>query len=399
MTLTESTLDSLPEAVSCSTHVHETYHKNEIPTLSSEALERTSGRSGSDDEPHLELCSSVSETLQGEARFKAEEWLARGGYGEVWRGTDQKLHRPVAIKSYLGQTSVAQASYQDEVRLVERLAHPGIPAIYDVSGLRERSPYIVMQLVEGVTLKELIQRLQAGDEETHAVFHFHHRMDLILQLLRVLTVVHERGILHRDIKPENLMIGETGELYLMDWGIAVEQGADQGAEGISGTPLYMSPEQFAGQPATVRSELYSVGAVAYELMTLKRTVEGSTVYQVGMNIISGSIIPADLNPHPTQGTVPSEFGKVIMKALSMDPEARFQSAKEMRLELARVLGGYFDVVCPRTALKQVIFRYLRWVDRAPVSRVALTTLLLIGLIGGVLFMGVALGLWLSTLKG
>ena len=393
------TMKHLPEDLLGSPHVGETHHNNVILTLPADAFVGPSEAPTLSQGQPLKGDATINRSLYGGDRFVAEEWLARGGFGEVWRGTDQKLKRPVAIKSFLGQTSVARESYQDEVRLIERLAHPGIPPIYDVSEAGDSSPFIVMQLVEGITLREVINRLRAGDAKTHAVYHFHYRMDLILQLLRVLSMVHERGVLHRDLKPENLMIGATGELYVMDWGIAIELDSDLSGAEISGTPAYMAPEQFQGHPPSVSSELYSVGALAYELMTLNRTVEGDNVLQVGLNVIAGSIKAADLNPHPTQGTVPSEYAKVIMRALSLEPEARFQSAQEMRLELARVLGGYFDVVCPRTALKQVIFRYLRWVDRAPISRVPLTTLFLIGLITGILLIGVALGLWLSTLKG
>jgi serine/threonine-protein kinase len=288
----------------------------------------------------------------------------------------------------------ARRSFSEEIQFIERLEHPGVPAIYDVSNQTEPSPYIVMQLIDGLTLKDIIEGLRAGDKALHKKYHFHNRMDLVLQLLRVLSQVHEQGLIHRDIKPENLMIGSTGELYLMDWGIAIE--ADQGTEvgRVSGTPQYMSPEQYRASELTARSDIYSVGTFAYELMTLSTTVHGQTVLDLAMKVLEGEIKHAGTILHPTQGTVPSEFANPIMKALSLDPNERYQNAQEMRLDIARIMGGYFDAVCSRTRLKFQIYKYLRWIDKNPVSNLRLSKLLLLIGVALIFLGGLSAGLYM-----
>ena len=390
-------LNHLPDDLSASTKLGETFRNNLLlGAFSAEdaKLQPEPPLSSASDSDHYP--DGVSRPPLEHERFEVNEWLARGTYGEVWRATDSKLKRPVAIKSFMGRPQEAHINFSDEVKFVERLEHPGIPAIYDISTSDEQSPFIVMQLIDGLTLKDVIDRLREGDEDTHKRYHFHYRMDLILQLLRVLSQIHEQGIIHRDIKPENLMLGKTGELYLMDWGIAIDHGSHEGDGKISGTPLYMSPEQFRAEPATVKSDIYSVGAVAYELLTLNNTVEGSSVYDLGIKVLSAEITHAGIQTHPTQGTIPSEFANLIMKALSLDPADRYPDAKCMRLDLARVLGGYFDAVCTRTVIKQKIYRYLRWIDVNPIPRIRLTKVIISVLILTIFLLGMGASLLIQS---
>ena len=291
-------------------------------------------------------------------RFEIVKWLARGSFGEVWEGCDKKLHRKVAVKCFFGTHRDAMLAFKNETKYLQFLEHPGIPAVLDVSSDEVEYPYLVMQYIDGITLRDIINQLKQGDEETHKEFTFARRVDIIIQILRILSQVHSDGIIHRDIKPANIMIGHTGEIYLMDWGLAIHYQRDDTSESINGTPLYMSPEQYLLEPITPKSDLYALAAVAYELLSLHTTVskEGN-VYSLAMSIIDGDFKQFSHVYNHHQGHAPSEFEVPIMQALAREPSHRPSNAQTMKVMLERALAGYFQVICTRTRLKKAIFSF------------------------------------------
>ena len=330
-------------------------------------------------------------------RYTLDKPLSEGAFGLVWRGRDEKLDREVAIKFFHGGPDREKAAFAYETRFLSTLESPGVPAVYDLSNPQDEHSYIVMQLVNGMTLKELITRLKSGDEDLHQAFHFARRMELILQLLRILSRIHQSDLLHRDIKPENLIIDSTGALYLIDWGLATTREEIKGKKSTSGTPLYMSPEQFLGRDLDVRSDIYGVGAVAFELLALTHRVQNpESVIDLGIKVVEGNTLNLHFQKHPNQGWVPSEFALPITKALSVNPSDRYQSADEMRFEIQQILGGYFAVVCNRTRVKAKLYRYLRWLDQRPYHHYYMTICVLALSMFILLGLGVILGMYIQA---
>src|ERR1700761_7432292 len=196
-------------------------------------------------------------------RYELIERIASGGMGEVWRGGDQILGRPVAIKMLAAahaDDEQFRARFRAEARYASSLAHPGIPRVFDYG---EHSPlggpYLVMELVDGQPLSEVIGRYGRLDPYV--------ALDIVAQAARGLAAAHEAGIVHRDIKPGNLLIMADGTTKITDFGIAKANLQDLSltATGIvMGTALYVSPEQATGQPLSGSSDVYSLGGVAYE---------------------------------------------------------------------------------------------------------------------------------------
>ena len=148
--------------------------------------------------------------------------LGEGAYGRVWRAVDEDIGRDVAIKSYKLKGATGQKLCSTELQIAGKIDHPNVPVIYDVERAADDSYHFVMKFIEGQQLTELIQKLRAGDKELLEEYKLEQRIELIVQILRVLSSVHSKGIVHRDIKPENIMVGPNGEAYLMDWGIAID---------------------------------------------------------------------------------------------------------------------------------------------------------------------------------
>lgn len=330
-------------------------------------------------------------------RYATERVIGEGGMGVVELARDADIGRSVAIKRLRAQRSspAALARFVDEVRTIGRLDHPGIAPIHDVGVDADGAFFFVMKYIDGETLEDIIERLRAGDADTHAQYPFDRRISIFLSMLHSLEYAHSAKLLHRDLKPANIMIGEFGEVLLMDWGIArpiggaadeaapQDEEGDEGGDGRSrlvstrvgsvvGTPLYMSPEQARGETDTLdaRSDLYSAGAVLLEFLTLRHPLEDErTVGAIcaELQTLEPPSIVSSFWDHPTQAPVPAELRHFLRKALANDREARWPSIGEMLAELERVRSGDFRVQCPVTFMKQVQYRSLPFIDRHPVG--------------------------------
>ncbi|MCK1817036.1 protein kinase [Streptomyces sp. XM4011] len=266
--------------------------------------------------------------LVGEGRYRLTHRLGRGGMAEVFAAEDVRLGRTVAVKllrADLAEDPVSKARFTREAQSVAGLNHHAVVAVYD-SGEetvgRNVVPYMVMELVEGRTIRELL----IGSEPPTVEQALH----IVSGVLEALAYSHQHGIVHRDIKPANVSITDSGAVKVMDFGIArALHGAAQTMTQtgmVMGTPQYLSPEQALGKTIDTRSDLYAVGCMLYELLALRPPFVGETplsvVYQ---HVQDMPVLVSEVNPQ-----APPELDGLVMRSLAKDPDDRFQTAEEMR---------------------------------------------------------------------
>ncbi len=268
--------------------------------------------------------------------------LGAGGMGEVYRARDSRLGRDVAIKVLspaFSRDAERLRRFEQEARATAALNHPNILAIYDI-GTHEESLYVVTELLEGETLR---QRIQSGPVPVRKA------TDYTLQIARGLAAAHERGIVHRDLKPENIFLTKDGRIKILDFGLAKlirPQGASSGADTptlasqtepglVLGTVGYMSPEQVRGKPADARSDLFSVGAILYEMVSGKRAFHGDSPADTMSAILKSE--PAALSE--VQASSPPGLARIVEHCLEKDPDNRFQTARDVAFALEAFSGS------------------------------------------------------------
>jgi serine/threonine-protein kinase len=270
-------------------------------------------------------------------RYEIGDLLGRGGMAEVHIGRDTRLGRTVAVKMLrpdLARDPSFQARFRREAHSAASLNHPAVVAVYD-TGEDEFGgnpvPYIVMEYVEGSTLREL---LASGNRLVPE-----RALEIVDGVLAALAYSHQQGIVHRDIKPANVMLTRSGEVKVMDFGIA-RAVADSGAtmtqtSAVIGTAQYLSPEQARGEQVDARSDLYSTGCLLYELLTGRPPFVGDSPVSVAYQHVREEPHP----PSAVDADVPRSADSIVLKALSKDRETRYQTADEMRSDIAAALAG------------------------------------------------------------
>ena len=255
-------------------------------------------------------------------RYRLIRDLASGGMGEVWEAVDERLQRRVAVK-VLHPRTASRASARDLLRAeaahLAQVSHPNVLTVLDY-GEDNDLAFLVMELVEGMTLAELVARDGAMAPERVRV--------ILVQLAGALEAAHAAGIVHRDIKPANVILAQDGTVKLSDFGIAVPVGSDLRAQvgEILGTTRYLSPEQALGDAVTVRSDLYSLGVLAHELLC------GRTPFDKGSAIATALAHVTEVPPGLPEGT-PADLATIIASCLAKDPGARPASADAIRRAL------------------------------------------------------------------
>lgn len=292
--------------------------------------------------------SQQSDTLVGavlDGRYRIDGMIATGGMSTVYRGLDSRLDRPVALKvmdpRYSGDQQFLER-FQREARAVARLKDPGVVAVYD-QGVDGRYPFLVMELVEGGTLRELLQ--ERGPMPPHAV------AAVLRPVLRGLAVAHRAGLVHRDVKPENVLVSDDGDVKIADFGLvrAVAEAKITSTSVILGTAAYLSPEQVGTGDASSRSDVYGVGILTYELLTGQTPFTGDTALAVAYQRMDNDVPP----PSAAISGVPPQFDEFVACATARRPADRYADAQDMGEELdaiAEELGlPAFRVPAPRNS--------------------------------------------------
>ena len=259
-------------------------------------------------------------------RYRVDELVARGGMSEVYRGWDVRLDRRVAVKvlaGWLAADGAAIRRMEREARAVARLQHPNVVAVYDHGEDDGGTPFLVMEWIEGRSLKDVVADGPLPEQEARRI---------TLQLLAALEHAHEHGIVHRDIKPQNVLITPDGTAKLTDFGIARSIDATHGltmAGQIVGTAAYLSPEQAKGQPVTAASDVYSVGAVLFELITGRPPFAADTAMATALMHVEDPVpdvraLRRDASP---------AIAAVVARAMAKRPADRYPSAAAMSAAL------------------------------------------------------------------
>ena len=259
-------------------------------------------------------------------RYEIMEQIGMGGMARVFRALDHRLNRQVAVKILredLSEDAELRRRFHEESQAVAMLSHPNIVAVYDVSRSSDLE-YIVMELIDGITLKQYMQK-KGNKLNWREALHF------ITQIVKALGHAHSRGIIHRDIKPHNIMVLRDGSVKVADFGIArvASGGHSTLTQEALGSVHYISPEQARGSHIDARSDLYSAGVVLYEMITGRLPFEGDTPVSVAIQHINS--IP--LSPREIDPAIPEALEAITMKAMAPDPDNRYLSADDMLADL------------------------------------------------------------------
>ncbi len=271
-------------------------------------------------------------------RYELDGVVGRGGMAEVYRARDLRLDRIVAVKTLredLARDQTFQARFRREAQSAASLNHPSIVAVYDTGedqGAQSHVPFIVMEYVDGRTIRDLLRDDRRLLPER--------ALEITDGVLRALDYSHRNGIVHRDIKPGNVMLNRTGEIKVMDFGIARSVSDSQATmtqtAQVIGTAQYLSPEQARGERVDARSDLYSVGCLLYELLTGRPPFTGDSPVAIAYQHVRENPIP----PSRVDPELPGWADPIVLKAMAKDPADRYQSAADMRGDIQRAIGGY-----------------------------------------------------------
>ena len=325
-------------------------------------------------------------------KYRVITTIARGGMGVVMQARDLRIRRTVAMKVMKTSTQFSRENvlrFIDEAQLTGQLEHPNIVPVYELGLDEQGETFYAMKFVKGTTLDDVLRGLRSGKPKTIAKYPLATLVTIFLKICDGVAFAHSKGVVHRDLKPENVMIGAYGEVLVMDWGLAKNMTAAprppdptphpifavpqplpdargfQTMHGIIiGTPPFISPEQARGELEKIdaRSDIFVLGEILYAILTLRPPVTGETVAEVVDKILSGQIAsPSSYNkaPKPSRRVqagqapdnsialthcpgrrIPEGLSAVVMKAMTQDPEARYQSVVEMQADITAWQGGF-----------------------------------------------------------
>ncbi len=337
--------------------------------------------------------------------------IAQGGMGAVLEAQDCRIGRTIAVKVMLSASTMDEERrkrFVNEAAVLGRLEHPNIVPIHDLGRTSDGELYYTMKLVKGRTLQSILNDIRDGVKATLEHYPLNTLLTIFRKVCDAMAFAHSRGIIHRDLKPENIMVGEFGEVLVMDWGLAKILSAREdlvatiiqtgtGGTGahtpeggsvsmtldgsIMGTPRYMSPEQALGDIAGMGplSDIFSLGGILYAILTLRPPVEGKTLDEVMQRVISGDITPPSAFgaaatgigtptakgevleakkikplPHCPGGRVPSALSSVAMKALTVEREKRYQTTAEFSADIEAYQNGFATGAEQASLMKQIL---------------------------------------------
>lgn len=373
-------------------------------------------------------------TDPGTGFYNVGEIVAMGGMGAIIRATDRNLERTVAMKIMLNSANASETSivhFIAEAKITGQLEHPNIVPLHDMGVAADGTIYYTMKLIEGTTLREILQEIRAGNREMAMRYPLDRLLEIFQKVCDGMSYAHSRRVVHRDLKPDNIMVGAFGEVLILDWGIAkvltgapatdesggpVQEGIGDMPEApagqfatmegqVKGTPNYMAPEQAEGRISAIdeRTDIYAMGGILYTILTLYPPIVGTTVQEILAKVTSGDITaPTVFNQTQTGGKAKAKAGKpepplplldlihlpdkkippalsaVAMKAMSLDMDQRYQDLNEFQGEIRRYLGGFATSAEDAGAFTQMKLALGRYKKEIAISAVFLILAALIG---------------------
>ncbi len=257
--------------------------------------------------------------------------LGQGGAAIVHLAEQIPLGRQVAVKSLKSTSARASVELLREARITGLLEHPNIVPVYTLGQNADGLPMLVMKRVEGRSWRELLRAERQPDGSLDEAGLRRH-LELLLQVAHAVSFAHAKGVVHRDLKPENVMVGAFGEVYVLDWGIAVTVGDATQADGLAGTPAYMAPEMALGELAKIgpHTDVYLLGAILHELLVGARRHQGRNLGEIMRSVL-------DAAPFPYPDRAPAELVAICRRAMARRPAERFASVEELREAVAAFL--------------------------------------------------------------
>jgi serine/threonine protein kinase/WD40 repeat protein len=314
--------------------------------------------------------------------YEVKEEIARGGMGRIFSAEDTSLDRHVALKvSTVGDPDRAPQFFR-EAKILAALAHPNIVPIHNLGVDEAGRPFYSMKLIQGQTLQSIIKQLASGDREIAEAYPRMRLLEIFRRVCDAVSFAHAKGYLHRDLKPDNIMVGEFGEVLVMDWGLAKSirrPGSETAARGpeedepetlpyIEGTPQYMSPEQANGVYGGLdeRSDIYSLGGILYAILTRRPPVRGASLNEVLEKVRNGETTTMAMPQGALNGTtpqrdamrVPDALKAVTFKALAKDSGRRYRSVPELARDIEAYIGG-FATAAEAASLSRQVFLFVK----------------------------------------
>ena len=327
----------------------------------------------SDSTFHSVYADTTMPSSQQFGRYQVSKVLGQGGMGKVYQVYDPKLKRNAALKTILqNQKEDAFKRFMRESAAMARLSHPNIVKIYDI-GEENNIHYFTMELIHGKNLSTWIK------EENMTV---RRAVEIVRKIASAIDYAHQQGILHRDLKPSNILMGEKGEPYVMDFGLAKESKSKtelSKSGAVIGTLVYMPPEQAKGEKRNIdeRSDVYSLGAVLYEILTGRQPFQASTPHAIIVKVIYDEPIA----PSQISTKIPKEVENICLKAMAKNKVHRYQSASELAKDLERFLIGEPVLASPPGWGYQIV----KWLEKNRLFAGALVIFLVAGVIGGIAY--------------
>ena len=293
--------------------------------------------------------------VNGYLRYQKFRSFAEGGAAKIELCLDRNLGREVLMKrlhSDGAADDVEQMRFLREARVTALIQHPNTVPVYELSRDDRRNLYFTMKHVEGEDLREIIEGQVAGKWEFIDEYTLDRLLVVLVQVCNCIAFAHSRGVIHRDLKPANILVGAFGEVMILDWGIAKVEDAKDPADSLHdahiephltnhgsriGTPLYMSPEQAAGEEVDERSDIYSIGAILYEVLTRRNLVFGKDQQEVLRKIQEEDPVPPRMRAPEYE--ISPELEAICMKAIARNPDDRYQDLAVMTEDIRAALRG------------------------------------------------------------
>ncbi|HLD35769.1 MAG TPA: serine/threonine-protein kinase, partial [Planctomycetota bacterium] len=297
------------------------------------------------------LSAETFRPVPADQKYQIEKKIAEGGMGVILSALDKNIQRRVAMKIISADQSDNQdhiSRFIEEVQITGQLEHPNIVPTYELGTGPDGNVYYTMKLVKGKTLDDILEKLKAKKSFSKTVgYTLPKLLQIFVQICNGIAFAHSKGVIHRDLKPENIMIGEFGEVFIMDWGLAkvlgkAERPAKDTVKGVResslgtrtmdgtvmGTPSYMPPEQARGEIDNIdqRSDVYGLGAILYQILTFAPPFTGNDVHKVLSDVVNKPVIPPRKR---AVADIPKELDAICLMALAKDQSGRYASAQEL----------------------------------------------------------------------